>query len=378
MPADPREGAYEPATPASIPPASIPPASMTSGTTPNLAPGVAPGMRSGATTPQPRAGSAATGAVRVARLPLLALVFVAGVVSLGIEMCGPRLMAPYFGTSLFIWANQIGFTLIYLSLGYLIGGRLADRYPNPRVLCALTTVAAVATGLIPFISRPVLDWSVVGLNPSDPNGSVFVSSLFAVILLFSVPTILLGMVSPFALRLVMDSVGSAGRSAGSLYALSTTGSILGAFLPVLVLIPAWGVRRTLLAMCVVLLAASLWGLAPRWRLGAAVPALVLLVPLLLPSLAPLGPLKRVPGLIYYDESLYNYIQVTRDQAGTTRLILDEGAGAVHSIYNPNTILFGPDWYTDYLLTAPYFNAGAAAGQVRGMAIVGLAGGTIAR
>src|SRR6185437_16839837 len=73
---------------------------------------------------------------------LLILVFIAGMVSLGIEMCGPRLMAPYFGTSLFIWANQIGFTLLYLSLGYLIGGRLADRHPNPRVLCALTAVAA--------------------------------------------------------------------------------------------------------------------------------------------------------------------------------------------------------------------------------------------
>ncbi len=323
--------------------------------------------------------AAPSGAQRVARLPLLVLVFVAGLVSLGIEMCGPRLMAPYFGTSLFIWANQIGFTLIYLSLGYLIGGRVADRYPDPRVLCGLTAVAALATGLIPFISAPVLNWSVAGLNPANPNGSVFVGSLFSVILLFSLPTILLGMVSPFAIRLSVDSLESAGRRAGSLYALSTTGSILGAFLPVLVLMPAWGVRRTLLAMCVALVAASLWGLAPpRWRLGAALPAAVLLVPLLLPQVAPLGPLKQIPDLIYYDELLYNYIQVTRDQSDTTRLILDEGAGAVHSVYNPNQILFGPGWYTDYLLSAPYFNAGAAAGQVRDMAIVGLAGGTIAR
>jgi spermidine synthase len=310
-----------------------------------------------------------------ARLPLLALVFVAGVVSLGIEMCGPRLMAPYFGTSLFIWANQIGFTLLYLSLGYLIGGRVADRYPDPRVLCALTAVAALATGLIPFVSQPVLGWSVAGLNPANPNGSVFVGSLISVILLFSVPTILLGMVSPFAIRLSVDSVGSAGRNAGSLYALSTTGSILGAFLPVLVLIPAWGVRRTLLAMCVALVAVSLWGLVPRVRVAASLPAAVLLVPLLLPQVAPLGPLKNLPGLIYYDESLYNYIQVTRDSSGTTRLILDEGAGAVHSIYSPQQILFGPGWYTDYLLAAPYFNA---AGQVHRLAIVGLAGGTIAR
>jgi predicted membrane-bound spermidine synthase len=321
-----------------------------------------------------RALGGAQTTTKLARLPLLILVFVGGLTSLGIEMCGPRLMAPYFGTSLFIWANQIGFTLIYLSLGYLIGGRIADRYPTPRVLCGLTVAAALATGLIPFASQPVLDWSVAGLNPANPNGSIFVGSLLAVILLFSVPTILLGMVSPFAIRLSMDSVGNAGRSAGGLYALSTTGSILGAFLPVLVLIPAWGVRKTLLAMSLALLVASVWGLAPRWRAGATLPATLLVVALILPE----GPLKSIPNLIYYDESLYNYIQVTRDASGTTALVLNEGAGAIHSIYNRNQILFGPGWYTDYLLAAPYFNAGPAAGRVRRLGIIGLAGGTIAR
>ncbi|MEO7001141.1 MAG: fused MFS/spermidine synthase [Ktedonobacterales bacterium] len=307
------------------------------------------------------------------RLPLLALVFVGGMVSLGIEMCGPRLMAPYFGTSLFIWANQIGFTLIYLSLGYYIGGRLVDRYPSPRLLCALTAVAGVFTGLIPFLSTPILDWSVSGLD--NVNASVFISSLEGVVLLFSVPTILLGMVSPFAIRLSMNEVGSAGRSAGDLYALSTVGSIIGAFLPVLVLIPDWGVRRTLFGGCVVLIAASLWGLRLPERVAAAIPAVILLVPLLAPQVAPLGPLKSEPGLIYYQESQYNYIQVVREGNGTTALVLNEGQ-AIHSVYNPNQLLTG--WYWDYFLAAPYFNPGPAAGQVHRMAIIGLAAGTIAR
>ena len=197
----------------------------------------------------------------VPRVPLLVLVFVAGVVSLGIEMCGPRLIAPYFGTSLFIWANQIGFTLIYLSLGYFIGGQVADRYPQARVLCGITAIAAIATWVIPFVSRPVLDWLVGGLD--NANASVFLSSMFAVILLFSVPTILLGIVSPFAVRLTMVRVGEAGQSAGTLYALSTAGSILGAFLPVLVLIPWLGVRMTFYVAGATLLIASLWGLLPH-------------------------------------------------------------------------------------------------------------------
>jgi spermidine synthase len=308
-----------------------------------------------------------------ARLPLLALVFVAGMTSMALEMCASRLLAPYFGTSLFVWANLIGLVLIYLSAGYFFGGRLADRYPSRRLLCALTAAAALATGVIPFISHPVLEWSVSGLDTA--NAGVFYGSLLAVILLFSVPVTLLGFVSPFAVRLSVDHVGSSGRSAGSLYALSTGGSIIGTFLPVLVLIPAWGVRRTLLAACVTLLAASLWGLRGTVRLGVTLPGALLLVPLVLPQLAPLGALKSTPGLIFEQESLYNYIQVVREPDGTMELVLNEGH-AIHSVYNPSQILTG--WYWDYFLAAPYFNAGAAAGRVRRVAVVGLAGGTIAR
>lgn len=308
-----------------------------------------------------------------ARLPLLALVFVAGMTSMALEMCASRLLGPYFGTSLFVWANLIGLVLIYLSAGYFFGGRLADRYPSRRLLCALTAAAALATGVIPFISHPVLEWSGRGLDTA--NAGVFYGSLLAVILLFSVPVTLLGFVSPFAVRLSVDRVGTSGRSAGSLYALSTAGSIIGAYLPVLVLIPAWGVRRTLLAACVTLLAASLWGLRGRVRLGVTLPGALLLVPLVLPQLAPLGALKSTPGLIFEQESLYNYIQVVREPDGTMELVLNEGH-AIHSVYNPSQILTG--WYWDYFLAAPYFNAGAAAGRVRRVAVVGLAGGTIAR
>src|SRR5579872_5943204 len=320
-----------------------------------------------------RVAVAGKGSAAPARWQLLTLVFISGMSSMALEMSASRLLAPYFGTSLFVWANLIGLILIYLSAGYFVGGRLADRFPNRRLLCTLTTIAALWVGLIPFISRPVLDWSVSGLDTE--NASVFYGSLLAVILLFSVPVTLLGIVSPFAIRLSVDRVGTTGRSAGGLYALSTAGSIVGTFLPVLLLIPNWGVRRTLLAVCVTLLAASLWGLAPRLRLLPAIPGAILLVPLLLPQLAPLGPLKPQPGLIYDQESFYNYIQVVREKDGTMELILNEGH-AIHSIYNPNELLTG--WYWDYFLAAPYFNPGPVPRQVKRIAIIGLAGGTIAR
>jgi spermidine synthase len=309
----------------------------------------------------------------VAQVRLRVLVFVGGVASLALELSAPRLLGPYFGTSLFVWANIIGFFLLYLALGYFLGGRLADRRPDRRLLATLVAVAGVATGIIPFISRPVLDWSESGLDSA--NASVFYSSMLAVILLFALPVTLLGFVSPFAVRLSVRQVGSSGRSAGGLYALSTAGSILGAFLPVLVLIPAWGVRRTLLSIAVALLAVALVDLPWRLRIPVSVIGVVLLIPLLLPQVAPLGALKPQPGLVFDEESFYNYIQVVRTNDGTTELVLNEGH-AIHSVYNPSQVLTG--WYWDYFLAAPYFNAGPAAGQVRRVAIIGLAGGTIAR
>lgn len=347
------------------------------------------GSSASAPAPDAKATAGATtgrwAAIDPQRLPLLILVFVGGVVSLGLEVSGPRLMAPFFGTTQLIWAVQIGTTLLYLSLGYYIGGRLADRRPDARLLCILTTIAAVAAALIPFISHPILNFSVNAFNSfnnGDGTAAVgyFVATLLGVVLLFAVPVTLLGMVSPFAIRLSVRRVGETGTNAGNLYALSTIGSLLGAFIPALLLIPAWGVRRTILALAFALLLASLWGLRPQARIGSAAVAALLLLVIAVPALytASLGPLKPEAGLVYEQETLYNYVQVTRDAQGTNYLVLNEG-DAIHSIYNPDRILYvDRGWYSDYLLAAPYFNDNFQPAQVHKLAVVGLAGGTIAR
>src|SRR5579871_1891406 len=90
---------------------------------------------------------------------LIVLVFVAGACSLAVELSASRLLAPYFGTSLFIWANVIGLILLYLTIGYYVGGRFADRHPRASVLYTLTIIAAFLIALIPLISRPILSWS---------------------------------------------------------------------------------------------------------------------------------------------------------------------------------------------------------------------------
>src|SRR5918994_1044345 len=100
-------------------------------------------------------------APRVGGAPFLrVLVFAGGFASIGVELTASRLLAPFFGSSTFIWASLIGLTLAFLSLGYFLGGRFADRRPEPDVLYAVTAVAAVAIGTIPIVARPLLAGSL--------------------------------------------------------------------------------------------------------------------------------------------------------------------------------------------------------------------------
>ena len=189
---------------------------------------------------------------------LVLQVFVAGAASLSLEMAASRLLAPYFGTSLFVWANLIGLILLYLTLGYYGGGLLADRYPRSQVFYIITGIAALLTALIPFIAQPILHWALFAFVGNDLD--VFYGSLISILVLFSLPMILLGCVSPFAIRLCVEQVGKSGRTAGMLYAVSTAGSILGTFLPVLVLMPYIGTSLTFLVTGATLLLLSIIGL----------------------------------------------------------------------------------------------------------------------
>ncbi len=325
---------------------------------------------------------------------LILLVFVAGACSLAVELSASRLLAPYFGTSLFIWANLIGLILVYLTVGYYVGGRIADRFPRASVLYGMTTAAAFLISLIPFISRPIMHWSQSSF--ATYSIGVFYGSLVSVILLFALPMILLGCVSPFAIRLSIDQLGRSGRTAGQLYAISTAGSIVGTFLPVLWLIPSIGTYRTFFTFAVCLLVVSVIGLVAsgarpgadnirldgsqsrKKRFNKNILAMFLLIPMALSVFSIRGPIKPAFGsngggtLITERESAYNYIQVV--QVGNeTQLILNEGVG-IHSVYDPHQIITGGPW--DYFMIAPYFNNPPfTPNQVHRAAIIGLGAGT---
>jgi predicted membrane-bound spermidine synthase len=313
-------------------------------------------------------------------------VFTSGMAALAVEMSASRLLGNVFGTSNLVWANIIGLILVYLTAGYFLGGRWADRHPEPSVFYRIMAWSALTTALVPVISRPVLLAAAGAVEQVD--AAVALGSFGAVLVLFSVPITLMGCVSPFAIRLAIQDVRAAGDIAGRLYAVSTLGSILGTFLPVLVTIPAIGTTRTFYVFAGILLAVAWIGLLRTDRRMALVHLWMALAFTALFLLGTQGPIKQSAGQVYERESAYNYIQVLEGDSlylpclgetvtGTTRFLrLNEGEG-VHSVYSSGSLLTCGTW--DYFLAAPYLTAAPAEPSgARSLAVVGLAAGTSAR
>lgn len=301
-------------------------------------------------------------------------VFISGMTSLALEMTASRLLGNVFGTSNLVWASIIGLILIYLAAGYFLGGRLADRYPDYHIFFLILIVASLTIAIVPPVSRPVLR---LAANAFDQlNIAIMAGSFVSVIILLSIPMTLLGMASPFAIRLAISSKQDSGKVAGKIYAISTLGSFLGTFLPVLVLIPTIGTYRTFLAFSALLLFVALIGIgkARGHRSVTRLLPLLLLTPMIAIWGLP-GGAKNTPGQIYETESAYNYIQVL-DLNGYRLLRLNEGQG-VHSIYHPQQVNYYGPW--EQVSVSPFFNEPPYdPNNVKRIAIIGLAAGTAAR
>jgi len=313
------------------------------------------------------------------------LVFTAGFVTLGVELSASRLLEPAFGNNQIVWAALIGMILLYLAVGAWLGGRLADRYPTRAALDCTLTLAGLGVALIPIFSRPVLRLAAGGLESFAPG--LLVGAMLAVVLLFSVPVLLLGTASPWAARLRLLEAGGdggqpshTGATLGSLYALGTAGSLLGAFVPILLLIPTIGTRLTFLTLALALLAAVTLGAMGKRHIWAPAGALLLV------ALATLATARDSSirlhwddgsrgAILFEDESLFNYIAV-REWGSERHLKLNDGIG-IHSVHHPGVLLSNGIW--DYFLLAPLVRpAPVEAGQIapEDLLVIGLAAGTV--
>jgi len=222
-----------------------------------------------------------------------------------VELAGSRLVAPYFGTSLFAWSSLIGVILGALSLGYYLGGMLADRDPRMETLAAIILASGVLVAATPII-EPFA--AAIGMALGLKYGVLLMATA-----LFALPAVLLGMVSPYAVKIGADSLGMVGSTTGRLYAVSTLGSIVGTLAAGFILIPSFGIRAILFGTSAVLVALSLPFIARRAFAG--------LICVLL--LAFLSSVIWAPGpeIAYEGDSEYYHIRIVDDAATASRVMV---------------------------------------------------------
>lgn len=149
------------------------------------------------------------------------LAFTSGFCIMGIELLGGRILAPFFGSSVHIWGSIITVFMLSLSLGYLFGGKLSTRSPSLITYGSIFLIAAATLLPIALASQWLMEAIFLTIEDSRYG------SLLASMVLFFIPTVILGMLSPYSVRLLVKESNESGQVAGKLYFISTLGSALG-------------------------------------------------------------------------------------------------------------------------------------------------------
>ncbi|MDQ5944002.1 MAG: hypothetical protein QG658_68 [Patescibacteria group bacterium] len=283
------------------------------------------------------------GKKRLPQIPyrLITVALINGAVIMIVELTGSRIVAPYFGSSLYVWTAIIGSILVALSVGYWYGGRLSDRFPSERVLARILLVAAIVL-LVTRLVQDVVLTVLASLNPG-----VLLGSILATIVLFIPTTFTLGMVSPFVAKLTMRDQKHAGEGVGLVFSAGTIGSIVGTFLTGYVLFQYIGSARIILLCVAALLLASM--LLYRKKILLVQVALLIIVGVLVLQERAFG--HPIRGLVLDIDSAYSRLIVSdRDvEKGTLRVLQTDALGAQSGVYVDSTEL--PFDYTRAFLDA---------------------------
>ncbi len=293
---------------------------------------------------------------------LYLVILVAGASVLAIEILGTRILGPFYGVDIFLWSSLITVTLLALSVGYLAGGALADRSASHAHLAYFLGGAGLWVVLIPLMKHPFL-------TLAEPMG-LRAATLLAALILFFPPLVLLGMVSPYAVRLKTGAVEEVGRTAGRLYALSTAASVISALATGFYLIPAVGVSRLTLVTGLLLLAVGCWGFIINRKTRTAIGgSALLLITVLLSGRLPLEESARPQeGLLAVGQSPYAEIRVL-DAQGGRHLLID---GGIHSLVD--TATWGSEFHYAAVMDLPkyFFDTPGR------MLLIGLGGGSLVK
>ncbi len=174
------------------------------------------------------------------------LAFTSGFIIMSIELLGGRILAPYFGSSIYVWGSIITVFMVSLSIGYLTGGHLSLMSPRLGRYGLFFLCAAFMTLPLIMFGDGMMDWVFARIE--DPR----YGSLVAATMLFFIPTAILGMIAPYSVRLLVTETHHSGRVAGGLYFVSTLGSALGTLLTSFYFVLLFEINQILITMAVVL------------------------------------------------------------------------------------------------------------------------------
>lgn len=299
--------------------------------------------------------------------------FLCGMTVMGVELSATRLLAPYFGTSSIVYTIVIGLIMISMSIGNVLGGRSADKHNNLGRLFFLLWIAAIWVAIIPLVGKYIIALSAVVMMWILPGNLLVAGSSLSCLLVFSLPLLILGMVSPYLVKLGIKDMENSGRTTGEIYAASTIGSIIGTFIPTFLTIPYIGAHKSFLVFALLLnLICLYYFISTRKGFVKGIITTVLTAALLI---APLNSSYAFwKEAVLEDESLYNYLQVAWD--GDTVILSTNVAFGVQSIYKKNQIL--SNMYYDYALMSPFFIEGTTTDKPLDVLVLGMGTGTFAK
>ena len=309
------------------------------------------------------------------RLLLYLTSFFCGMSVMAVELSVSKLLAPYFGTSQIIWTVIIGLIMISLSIGNVLGGRSADKHNSMTRLYVIIWAAALWIAVIPFIGKYIIVAIMGLLALFFPSNLLITGSAISCLVLFSIPLIGLGMVSPYLVKLgITDTdTDTTGKTVGKIYAMNTIGSIIGTFIPTFLTIPYFGTSKTFLIFAMVLNLICLTyfifikSKVVRVSISAAIVFALLLMPIS-------NSYAFWTDCVVEDESLYNYLQVTEDESSV--YLSTNVAFGVQSVYKKDNKLSG--FYYDYALMAPQFIKDFDSDKKLDLLILGNGTGTYAK
>lgn len=259
-------------------------------------------------------------------------VFICGATLMALEIAAGRTLAPHFGNTIYVWGSIIGIFLLSLGLGYYLGGKQADKKPSKKSLSYLLIITAVLIIIIPYISE-----YLIGLVLKLPNS---IAPLLALLLIFFLPGLLHGFVSPYAIRLSADKINEIGRLSGRLYSISTIGSVVGTFLTTFILILIIPIDSIYFLLGVILLLNAFF-LHVRSYLVIAIIIVVISAATLISNrnekINDINDKKNSDVIVSEIESLYGQIQV-RDSNGIRSLYVDGGKMMQINLDNRNEIV----------------------------------------